>query len=362
MARYAVLGAGNGGQALAALLKYKGNQVSLWSNSKQKVEQFLERRNKIIVNGQIDFEVYLDKVTDNIKEAINKASMVLVVLPANAHSETIANLVPYLNKDQTIILNPGRTAGALEARNIFLERGIRKKDIPNILETQSLFCACRASDVGVVNILSFKKENVMSGIPCIENRAIIEQCSQIYENLVVVDSTLETGLNNMGALLHPAPVLLNTGWIETRDVFFSHYYQGISPSVANFIEHMDNERMEIASKLGVKVRSVKEWHEDMYGSMGNNLFETLQKNSIYASIDAPNKITHRYLIEDIPTGLVPISGIGKLLGVETPYIDTIIKLGCLMTNIDFISTGRNIEKLGLINKNASEILAAFRGY
>lgn len=361
MSRYAVLGAGNGGQALAALLKFKGNQVYLWTNNKQKVEYFLERRNKVCVNGIIEFEVYLDKVTDDIKEAIDEATMVLVVVPANAHSEIIAKLAPHIKEEQTIILNPGRTAGALEARNVLLEQGLRKENIPIILETQSLFCACRASDVGVVNILSFKNENVISGIPCLENRAIIEQCSQIYENLVVVDSTLETGLNNMGALLHPAPVLLNTGWIETRDVFFSHYYQGISPSIANFIEHMDNERMEIATKLSVKVRSVREWHEDMYGSMGNNLFETLQKNISYASIDAPNRITHRYLIEDIPTGLVPISGIGKLLGVETPYIDTIIKLGCLMTNIDFISTGRNIEKLGLINKNASEILAAFRG-
>lgn len=362
MPKYTVIGAGNGGQAMAAILKNKGNQVSLWTGNLQKVEKFRKRNNKITVTGIVEFEINVDEVTANIKEALEGASMVLVVLPANAHSEITSKLIPHINKDQTIILNPGRTAGALEVRNVFLEHGVRKEDIPNILETQSLFCACRANDLGVVNILSFKKENVISGIPFLEDRAIIEQCKIIYDNLVVVDSTLETGLDNMGAFLHPTPVLLNTGWIETRNTFFSHYYQRISPSVANYIEHMDNERLDIARKLDVKVRSVKEWHEEVYGSIGENLYETLKKNSAYASIDAPKTITHRYLMEDIPTGLVPISGMGKLVNIETPYIDTIIKLGSLITNMDFILTGRNTEKLGINNKNISQIQAVFRGF
>ena len=39
--KYAVIGAGNGGQAMAAVLKNKGNQVSLWTSNLQKIKEIV---------------------------------------------------------------------------------------------------------------------------------------------------------------------------------------------------------------------------------------------------------------------------------------------------------------------------------
>ena len=118
---------------------------------------------------------------------------------------------------------------------------------------------------------------------------------------------------------------------------------------------MDIERLAVAKKYGVEVRSVKQWHEDNYGTKGANLFETLQKNSAYASIDAPRSLNTRYITEDIPTGLVPISELGRAAGVKTPLMDLIIELGSNLLEVDFRKEGRNLSRLGLEGKSINEI-------
>lgn len=356
---YAVLGAGNGGQALAALLKHQGHTVRLWARNAALVGQMNSSEHRIEVYGALRTTVTLDTITADIEQACEGASILFVVVPANAHFEIACRLAGIVEKKQAVILNPGRTAGVVEFIHTLLSQGFTKVDLPLVLETQSLFCACRARSAGVIDILSFKKENVIGGIPAERIPGVLEECTSVYGNLKVASNTLVTGLDNMGAFLHPTPVLLNTGWIESRDVFFGHYYQAISPSVAAYIEKMDQERFAIAECLEVPVRSVKQWHEEVYGFQGGTLFETLQGNSGYASIDAPKKLAHRYLTEDIPTGLVPISELGKILGVATPHIDAMIHLGSTMLGIDFRAKGRNLYRLGLEGKSIKEIKRVF---
>jgi len=358
MALYSVLGAGNGGQALSAILKHKGNEVRLWARKQSLVEELNRTGRKINLYGAIRANTTIDLVTTNIEEAVKETSIIFIVLPANAHTDMAKSLAPLLKKWQTVILNPGRTAGALEFSSVIRET-IPMDEMPLILESQSLFCACRAKIPGEVDILSFKKSNLIGGFPKQRIPSVSDDLSEIYQDLGFAENTLQTGLDNMGAILHPAPVLLNSGWIESRDTFFAHYYQGISPSVSKFLEKMDLERLQIAEKLSVQVRSVKNWHEETYGCVGETLFETLQKNSAYASLDAPRTLVHRYLLEDLPTGLVPISELGRITGVPTPHIDTIISLGSAMLEIDFRSCGRNLSNLGIVGKTVSEVKSIF---
>ena len=74
-------------------------------------------------------------------------------------------------------------------------------------------------------------------------------------------------------------------------------------------------------------------------------------NPTYRDILAPTTINHRYVWEDIPTGLVPMSSFGKNLGILTPTIDYFIEQGSKLLNIDFRSEGRTLWKLGLSSDN-----------
>ncbi len=357
MSVYAVLGAGSGGQALAALLKRMGHEVRLWNRSSGTVNS-LSEKGFLELRGQAHGTAKLDHITTDIQSAIRNAEIIFIVMPATAHREMAVRMARSVESTQAVILNPGRTGGVLEFRNGLAEEG--NNSFPLIMETQSLLCACRANEPGIIDILSFKRENIISGIPNQRIYDFLPQLNSVYGNLKISDTTLATGLDNIGAVLHPAPVLLNSGWIESRDIFFPHYYHGISPSVAAFVEKIDDERLAVAEKYGIRLGSVKQWHENNYGFQGRTLYETLRGNSAYASIDAPRTLNHRYLTEDIPTGLVPISELGRAAGVPTPYIDIIIELGNMMLNVDFRKHGRNLRRLGVEESTIEKITRAFK--
>lgn len=55
----------------------------------------------------------------------------------------------------------------------------------------------------------------------------------------------------------------------------------------------------------------------------------------------------RYIFEDVPYSLIPISSIGRELGIKTPAINSIINIASLITGKDFYDEGRTITRLGL---------------
>ena len=63
----------------------------------------------------------------------------------------------------------------------------------------------------------------------------------------------------------------------------------------------------------------------------------------------------RYLLEDIPTGLIPMACLGRLAGVDVDRMETVIKLGEFLTGKDFTSSGRSLENLGLAEMTVQEI-------
>lgn len=354
----AVIGAGNGGQTFAAHLKQKGHEVSLWNRSKEKLN--IIKKNGIELTGVINTKEHLDFCSTDMKEVIKGKEIILVVLPANTHHEIAERIAPYISENQLIILNPGRTAGSVEFLNTLEDNNV--KSLPQLVETQSLCYTCRMVKPGLVNLLAIKNNVSLSVMPHWEDKNIIKDLKLIYNTPEIVDSSLEIGLENIGAMLHPLPVLLNIGWIESRTDFIPHYYHTITRTIANLIENMDSERTIIANEYGYSIKSIKNWHGDAYGIEEDNLYDTLQANSVYGSIDAPYNLNHRYIFEDIPTGLVPMSELGKLAMTPTPLMDLMIKLAQQVLGINLIQKGRNADKLGIKGLSVEEIKKVFQGY
>ncbi len=343
-----VIGAGNSGLVMAAHLAYHGYNICLWNRSKKTIDKILKTKT-IYLNVKITAKVKLSNVTTSIQEALKDSGIILITTPANAHYDLARIMSPYIEKDSTIILNPGRTFGALEFLNTLISENCQ--NIPSICETQTIIYTCRKTAEDKVSLLAFKNSVLIS---CINNKI-----EDILKNLPLelqkyfkpTENFLRTSLGNVGMILHCAPVLLNSGWIENKKHKFRYYYEGITPSIAGFLEKIDDERLAVASKFGVKIRSVSQWLNESYDVHGKNLYESIQQVESYRTIDAPESLMHRYLFEDICTGLVPIEALGKKLGLEMKNTSLIIDLATEMLNYDFRFNGRNAEKLKLIDKN-----------
>lgn len=338
--RIAVLGGGHSGLTMAGHLALNGISVTLWNRTPEHIAQLLSDH-VIHCDGVFSGDAVIETVTSDITQAIADVDMIMVTTPANAHNDIAAAIAPYLTGDTIIILNPGRTFGAVNFHRALQENGCQAN--PRIAETQTIIYTCRRKDDCSVSTFAYKHDVLLAALARENTTTIINALPDCLRPFFrATASMIETSLGNVGMILHCAPVLMNIGWIENVKTNFKYYYEGITPSIAAFVEKMDHERQQIGEGLGVHLESVSEWMQRSYDVTGSNLYECLCNNSSYATIDAPNSIHHRYLYEDVPCGLVPTEQLGKLTGVATPCISLIISIAEQVLDTDFRKDGRKI--------------------
>ena len=350
---FAVIGAGSTGQAMAAHLALMGYRVRLFNRHEDRIKNILNRSNSIKLEGRVEGTGRLDTVTTDIHKAVRDADIIFIDVPASGHRSIAEICAPYLEDGQNIILNPGRTGGAMEFSNVLRENGV-KADV-TIAETQTVIYTTRSTEDAEIEIFAIKNRVPLAAFPASKTKSVIEAIKDIYPQFVPVRSVLETGLNNVGSVLHPVPTLLSASWIESPKTRFKYYYEAITPTISGLMEIIDRERMAVAEAFGVKAISVKDWLFQSYGVAGTSLYEAIQNNAAYGQIDAPETLQHRYILEDVPTGLVPIASLGELAGVSVPNIMMIINLASKLVGIDFRAEGRTVENLGLKGKSVDEV-------
>lgn len=348
---YCVIGAGNGGIAMAGYLAMIGYKVNLYNRTLARIAPLLEERIVYLTGEENGFGV-LNKVTDNMEEAIDGMDIIMVTVPAMGHYGIAKAIAPYLKDNQIIILNPGRTGGALEVYEILL--GGKKRNKIIVAEAQTFIYACRAIEPNQAHIFKSKQEVTLAAIPATKTNYVLQLVNEAYPQFIPAKDVLETSVNNYGAIFHPAPTLLNSGHIE-RCAPFEYYTEGITPSIGNFLEKLDRERMELGRMLQSRTLSAVEWLKETYFARGKTIFEAVQNNPAYKGLQAPQGLDIRYIYEDVPYGLVPMESIAHVLGIKTPAITSVIDIAQLMANRNFREEGRTANKLGLEGLSVAEM-------
>lgn len=352
--RLAVLGAGHGGRAMAADLAARGYDVNLYNRTPDHVRT-IKARGGIELQLEVEERVFgpLRLVSDDIAEVLGDADLVMVVVPASAHADIASACAPHLQDGQIVVLNPGRTGGALEFWRVLKEAGCTADVI--VSEAETLLFASRATGPAEVRIFRRKNTVPLAALPATRTEEVLDILSEVYPQFVAAPNVLHTSLNNMGAVFHPVLALLNAGWIERTLGDFQFYHDGVTPSTARVLEVIDRERVTVAAALGVRAQTALEWLATAYSATGNNIFEAMHDNPGYRGITAPRTLRHRYIYEDVPFSLVPIVELGKRFGVNVSAIDSMIQLACIIYGTDLYHHGRTLEHMGLVGLQVNEI-------
>ncbi|MGQ9832669.1 MAG: NAD/NADP octopine/nopaline dehydrogenase family protein [Candidatus Villigracilaceae bacterium] len=353
--KMAVIGAGHGGKAMAAHLSLMGFHVQLYNRTPERIEVIHKR-------GGIDLESQdgsirgfgrLALVTSDIGEAISGVQMIMVVLPSSAHAEIAKKLASHLNNGQIVVLHPGRTCGALEVRKVLQDNGCTA-DV-TIAEAETFIYASRSDGPAQARIFRVKEAVPLAALPATRTPRVLEMIQEAYPQFIDGGNVLQTGLNNMGAIFHPALTILNSGWIEATHGDYQFYIDGVTPSVARVLEVLDRERVTVASAMGIRARTALEWLKVAYDAEGENLYEAIHNQPGYYGIKAPPTLNHRYIFEDVPMSLVPIAALGQRYGVSVRGMDSIIRLASIIHRTDYWRRGRTLEKLGIDHLSVSEL-------
>ncbi len=352
MLKVAVLGAGHGGHAMAGHLALKGFPVRVFNRFEEELIH-LRERGGVTLEGAVEGFGGLELVSADAAEVVPWADVIMVVVPAFAHRWMAEACAPHLRDGQVVVLNPGRTGGALEFRSVLRERGVEAQVF--VAEAQTLVYACRISGPARVRIAGLKRRVPLAALPASDTPKVLEKVGALYPQFVPAANVLETGLSNIGAVFHPATVLLNANRIEAREEF--EFYRGMTPTVARLLEAVDAERLAVARAFGLELDSAADWLLRAYeGVRGETLYERIQSNEAYRGIKAPKSLEVRYVLEDVPTGLVPFASLGELAGVPTPTCRALVDIFCALLGRDFWEEGRTAEKLGLAGMSADEIM------
>jgi opine dehydrogenase len=350
----AVLGAGNAGRALAADLGRQGAPVTLWNRTAAHITG-IEARGGIELEGDREGFGPLANVTDDLAAALAAAELIMVCVPAHAHADIATLCAPHLRDEQVVVLNPGRTFGALHFLLVLREQGYSPEIV--VAEAATFLMAARTTGPAQSRVNRVKYVVPVAAVPSHRTAEVVTTLSRWYPQFTAAANTLETSFGNVGAVIHPAITLLNAARIENEQGRFDFYVDGVSSGVAQVLAAVDRERLAVAGLLGVKVMPLQAWLATAYGATGKDLVEAVQGNVGYRDIAAPATLDHRYILEDVPMSLVPVASAGRAFGLRTRAVESLILLAELIHNADYWRHGRTLESLGLDGLSPSEIRA-----
>ncbi|HEY8449666.1 MAG TPA: NAD/NADP octopine/nopaline dehydrogenase family protein [Bacillota bacterium] len=365
--RVAVLGAGNGGFATAADLALRGHAVRLYE-----LPEFAANLEPVRANGGIQMDVLdsfprpggfarLEALTTDMAEAVGGAELVLLTVPAYAHDTYVHRLAPHLAPGQVVVFCPGYLGPWLLWQR--LREGGRAEQV--ILgETESLIYACRKTAPDRVWVRGYKRGLRAAALPAAANDRLIELLRSAYPDVEPAPNVIATTLSNANALIHTPLMLLNAAHIERTGGDFLFYHEGMTPAVGRLIESLDEERLAIGRAWGVRLRTMFEQDYGWYahqGARGRNIHDTHVTNPIYAWSKAPDNLSHRYVAEDVPYGLVTIESFGRHAAVPTPRISAMIELFNALLGRDFRREGRTLDAVGLGGLSLEDARAALEG-
>ena len=293
----------------------------------------------IKAEGVINTTAVLEKVTDDIDEALDGVKYINIAVPGFAHGDYAELLKGKVTKDQVIILYPGNFGSLIFKKAL-------GEDCPVICETNTLPYDTRLQGECHVKVFGFNKVNI-AFLPAGKGAALLSEVNELFDFQKVYTDVLEAGLSSLNPALHTGPCLLNAGPIEywARGDFYL-YEHGFTPSAAKLDIKLDNERKAVGRKFGYDLTAMEDFCELKEGYTWQELYRSVHGNISLTPISGPSSIHNRYLTEDAFCGLVTWSSLGKLVGIKTPIVDSVLHVYNVIHEKDWWAEGRTVEKTG----------------
>ena len=364
MATIGIVGAGPGGLRLSAHLGLAGHTLRL--NDVNDAPLALVRG-----RGGLDVErldgtpwgfAAVESATTDLAETVKGAGIVIVVSGGNTHTKVAQDLSPLLEDGQLVLLIQGNTGGSLLVRRELDRAGCKAKIV--LCEMDCYPHAMRRPEPTRFRRTTDKRWLQVAAFPASDTPAAMDRLKPLFPQIVAAPDILHTGFTNMNAVLHCANCISNAARIENGGGY-KFYGEGVTPAVARLYEAVDRERVAVARALGANVPSLQDWFQRVYGVREATLVETIKRLSYdddgaYVDNRAAKTLDHKYVTEDVPTGLMPMASLGRVAGVTTPAIDAVIAIAQFQLGRSFEREERTLERLGLSGLDAAGIVRTAR--
>jgi opine dehydrogenase len=363
MSNITIIGSGLSGLTVAYYAKQAGHQITIFEQSKYihnlaelKAEGSIHVIDKVSYGGY-DYHSLLpgsqsvDLITDDLAIALNNTDIIIMNIASFAQKEVFALLMPYLQDGQIVVSLFGNLSSLVFKQ--MLDKSNNKK---NIIFAESFIQVSIASlSKTTFSIISRSHEFFMEiGVfPAKYSSYVAEK---FKFKVILLENIIASALSNDHSILHVPFLVLNMGVFETFDGDICGFRNGMSPAVCRVMEAVDSERIAVAAKYGAKLETFVEYYNRCF-NIKNASITTIRdfaENTEFIDLlpivfpgKYPRSPQSRFITDDVPYLMVPIHELGKLAGVATPIIDSLIHLASTYNSIDYFTTGRTLAELGI---------------
>lgn len=346
-----IVGAGNSGSAHAGMFAKDGHSVTLYEFMPN--DNFRQLRQNPVIRVSYKDEINdvpLDCVTDDPAAAFKDAEIIFILTRTIAHPILADKITPYLKDGQLVVVAPGYGG------SLFFARQTADKDII-YAEGESIPFDCRLQTSGHVDICFKNIRNPMGFYPSKRSKEGLARLHQLLDTYCLRKNIIESALSNPNLVVHTVGALMGLARIEHSHGDYWMYRESFTPSIMNLLYALDKERMNVLAEMNLPEMSF----------LDGFCYRTYEDQSVDSEIafrnyaecgspKGPSSADTRYLTEDVPIGLCLLSTLGAKFGLSMPVCDGIISIASAVAKCDYWQEARTIEKLGLANMSAEEIL------
>jgi len=359
-ANVAIVGAGLVAKATAAYLAHHGHAVGLWSPSGRSVAGLRARSaNPCLVEleyrGALSGSVAVELL--DAPDEVSRYDVLIVALPADAYAAVLPRVLAHIRAQHRVIVS-----GALSLVPVWIhERAGAGRARPLVVSWGTTLATARRSSEADVELGTIRTRFDAAVVPAQRTEEGMALCRELFgDRFDRADSVLATALSNVNPVAHAAEALPNLTRMERGETWY--LFECLTPAAARLAETIDRERLRIAQAFGLTVRSLATHYHWSYHVPLGTLAEMAA--AIHARDRAPagpKSVEHRYILEDVPYGLVFYERLAAIAGTTAPVISAATTLACAAYGRDFRAENRILADLALDGISASDLLARCAG-
>ncbi|MFB9973307.1 hypothetical protein FPQ10_05760 [Allobacillus sp. SKP2-8] len=354
--RVTVIGMNEVGLAAAADLTQRDFEVTLF-NFGQGDEGLngIHQEEGVYFNGEW---VSFSKVVDDVEDALSASSLVLIADSANCIDHLAEICAPFLTENHRLVFLGHGSLASIRWKRRLRELGV-EINIP-VGETHLPPYEAKMDEHTMeVELLLRIKTLLFSTYLTEHEDEFFREIRLVYPGIEKATNSWEVLLNNLLPETIVVPLLSNLAKFNQEDLQFQLYPDGISASVVNILQEVDEDRQRICRALGLEAKSLeRRLVETGYAKPLDELIDQLKESDVLKKKAIVPSEANKQLLEGLHFGVVPWVELGNMLQLETPTLNALLHLGSVSLDRLLVQEGLTLDKIGLFNETAYTLTTA----
>ena len=353
--RVGIAGAGSIAMGTAALLHCNGHDPMLWSPS-GKGTAALAGGGKLIANGAID-AAFRPRVAVDAQELVRDNDVLVLALPAYGHKAVMDAMAPHVRNAQHVIISSHASLGAICLMQLLARRGVTA---PVTAWGTTAVTARRRSE-SEVRINTVRRLIDLCTVPDSRTQEGLALCRRLFgDRFQPRDGLLAISLSNLNPQNHMGIALGNMTRMEHGETWSQG--RNVTPNVGRLLEGRSTRNDWPSHRaLELDVRTVFEhFHLSYHVPIASISEMNQQMHARGIGGTGPATANSRYVVEDVPYGLVVTAALGELAGRPARLHDAGTRILSAMYGRDFAAENELLNALDLQRHDMGDLQRAAR--